>query len=461
MTNMNRLKDNLKGGIQLSFFERLSDDERVCKFERSIYQKAKQEKNFKFYRLYDKIHLPYFLRESWKKVKANGGAAGIDKIEITDIEEQGVEAFLKAIEEELKNKTYRPQGVRRVWIEKENGKLRPLGIPTVKDRVVQQSCKMVIEPIFEADFSESSFGFRPDKSAQDAIKAIKENLKQGKTDIYDADLSSYFDTIPHDKLMKSLEERISDHDVLRLIKSWLKSPIHENGKISGGKSNNTGTPQGGVISPLLANIYLNLLDRNVEMQGSIFEQSGIKIVRYADDFVLMGKAITEQAQEKIKSLIDKLGLTINEDKTRHLKATDKGGFDFLGFTIRYDKSQYNKGQHYWNIHPSKKKEKRFRGKIKEFLTTKLSRPIQEVIKGLNERILGHYNYYIIPKVSYLRNETLRFRNYLEMKLYRYTQRKSQRACKRYGYNVYEHLREHLGLIDVNTIANSVKQPVNA
>jgi len=451
---MNRLKDNLKGGIQLSFFERLSDEERVCKFQRSIYQKAKQEKNFRFYRLYDKIHLAYFLREAWKKVKTNGGAAGIDKITIEDIEKQGVEEFLNQIENELKNKTYRPQGVRRVWIEKENGKMRPLGIPTVKDRVVQQSCKMVIEPIFEADFSENSFGFRPEKSAQGAIKSIKENLKQGKTDIYDADLSSYFDTIPHDKLMKALEERISDHDVLRLIKSWLKVPIHEKGRISGGKTNKTGTPQGGVISPLLANIYLNLLDRNVEKLGSIFEKAGIKIVRYADDFVLMGKEITQDAKEKITQLTEKLGLTINEEKTRHIKATEKGGFDFLGFNIRYDKSQYNKGQYYWNIHPSKKKEKKFRAKIKEFLTTKLTRPIQEVIKGLNERILGHYNYYIIPKVSYLRNETLRFRNYLEMKLYRYTQRKSQRACKRYGYNVYEHLREHLGLIDINTIANS-------
>jgi group II intron reverse transcriptase/maturase len=313
---------------------------------------------------------------------------------------------------------------------------------------------MVIEPIFEADFSENSFGFRPEKSAQGAIKAIKENLKQGKTDIYDADLSSYFDTIPHDKLMKALEERISDHDVLRLIKSWLKAPIHEKGKISGGKSNKTGTPQGGVISPLLANIYLNLLDRNVEKLGSIFEKEGIKIVRYADDFVLMSKEITEEAKAKIKTLIEKLGLTINEDKTQHIKATDKGGFDFLGFNIRYDKSQYNKGQHYWNIHPSKKKEKKFRGKIKDYLTTKLARPIQELVKGLNERIRGHYTYYIIPKVSYLRNEVIRFRNYLEMKLYRYTQRKSQRACKRYGYNVYEHLKDHFGLIDINKIANS-------
>jgi len=450
---MNQLKDHLKGGTQQSVFARISDGERVCKYQRGIYQKAKQEKDFRFYRLYDKIYLPYFLREAWKHVKSNGGAAGIDKMEIADIEKQGEERFLKEIEAELKNKTYRPQGVRRVWIEKANGKKRPLGIPTVKDRVVQQSCKMVIEPIFEADFSENSFGFRPNKSAQEAIKAIKTNVTAGRTDIYDADLSSYFDTIPHDKLMKALEERISDHNVLRIIKSWLKAPIHENGKISGGKSTKTGTPQGGVISPLLANIYLNLLDRNVERQGSIFDKAGIKIVRYADDFVLMGKEITEEAKAKIKQILEKLGLTINEDKTRHLKATNKGGFDFIGFNIRYDKSQYNKGQKYWNIHPSKQSEKKFRAKIKEFLSTKLARPIQEVIKGLNEKIQGHYNYYFISKVSYLRNETLRFRNYLEMKLYRYTQRKSQRVCKRYGYNVYEHLKDHLGLLDINTIAN--------
>jgi RNA-directed DNA polymerase len=297
----------------------------------------------------------------FSEVKQNDGAAGVDKQTFRDIEAKGVEIFLKEISEELKMFSYKPQAVKRVWIEKSNGKLRPLGIPTIKDRVVQMSCKMVIESIFETDFSDSSHGFRPEKNATGAIVQIKTYLKQGLTEVYDADLSAYFDTIPHDKLLKALEERISDHDLLRLIKMWLQSPVSENGRITGGgKSNKMGTPQGGVISPLLANIYLNLFDRNVENLKGIFAKEGIKLVRYADDFVLLGRQISEKVKQKVSYLLDRLGLKLNTDKTKVLNAKDKGGFDFLGFNFRYDKSLYNKGQHYWKVHPSKKSEVKFR-----------------------------------------------------------------------------------------------------
>ena len=239
------------------------NEERIRDFQRKIYQKAKQEKEYKFYILYDKVMSKKFLREAYDRVKANKGSAGIDGKNFEDIENMGLYTFIEEIHNELKHHTYKPEPVMRVYIPKANGKLRPLGIPTIKDRVVQMSCKIVIEPIFEADFEENSYGFRPKRSAKDAITTIKTNLKEEKTEILDADLSSYFDTIPHDKLMKLVGERISDKYVLKIIKLWLKTPVSENGKMQGGKKNKIGTPQGGVISPLLANIYLNLLDKIV------------------------------------------------------------------------------------------------------------------------------------------------------------------------------------------------------
>jgi len=448
---MNLLKDNLKGGIQLSLFERLSNRERVYNFQRKIYQKAKQEKSFKFYRLYDKIYLNYFLKEAYRKVKQNAGAAGVDKQTFKDIENKGLEIFLQEISEELKTFSYKPQAVKRVWIEKANGKLRPLGIPTIKDRVVQMSCKMVIEPIFEADFSEHSFGFRPNRNSAQAVTEIKTYLKEGKTEVYDADLSAYFDTIPHDKLLKALAERISDHDVLRVIKLWLQSPVSENGRITGGKSNKLGTPQGGVISPLLANIYLNLFDRNIEKEKGIFEKEGVKLVRYADDFVLLARKISEGVKQGLNKLLERLDLKLNPDKTGVKNAKDKGGFDFLGFNFRYNKSLYNKGQHYWKIHPSKRSEIKFRKTISEFLTTRLVRPMQEVVKGLNNKIRGYYQYFNIRGISNIKQSLGGFENYLMYKLYKYSRRKSQRMCKRYSYNVYNYLTEYYGLIKVVTI----------
>ncbi|MBC8548207.1 MAG: hypothetical protein H8D23_01020 [Candidatus Brocadiales bacterium] len=231
---------------------------KVQTLQRKLYRKSKQEKDFKFYSLYDKVSSLPFLEEGYKRVRSNHGAGGEDGISFEGIESYGVEKYLQEIQVELKNGDYTPSPVRRVYIPKANGKERPLGIPTIKDRIVQMSCILVIEPVFETDFEDMSYGFRPKRSAKQAITEIKGHLQKGRTTVFDADLSSYFDTIPHGKLMLLLERRISDHRILNLIRAWLRSPIVENGKYveGSGKRNRVGTPQGGVISPLLANIFL-------------------------------------------------------------------------------------------------------------------------------------------------------------------------------------------------------------
>jgi RNA-directed DNA polymerase len=259
MRSKKKRMQSLTKSLQNSRTPVVTTDERVRMLQRKLYLKAKQDKTFKFYVLYDKIRLDYFLQEAYRRVKANGGAPGIDGVTFKQIEKDGRAVFLENIKRELINKTYKAQAVRRVYIPKANGKLRPLGIPSIKCRVVQMCVKMVIEPIFEADFCENSFGFRPKRNAKQAMAKIKGYLKEKRTHVLDADLEGYFDTIPHDKLLIVIKQRISDKNILALIMQWLKCPvIDQDNKTSGGKNNKVGTPQGGVISPLLSNIYLNL-----------------------------------------------------------------------------------------------------------------------------------------------------------------------------------------------------------
>ena len=222
----------------------MTDNERVRDLQRKLYRKAKEEESYRFYVLYDKVCIPYVLREAYRRVKANRGAPGVHGVTFKSLEAEGERELLETIRKELVEKSYRPSPVKRVMIPKPNGKMRPLGIPTIKDRVVQMACKMIVEPIFEADFQESSYGFRPKRSAKDAVREIKGHLKAGREQVYDADLSSYFDTIPHGKLLMLIGLRIADRQILHLIKQWLKAPVVEDGKISGGKKNRTGTPQG-------------------------------------------------------------------------------------------------------------------------------------------------------------------------------------------------------------------------
>lgn len=424
----------------------MSDEERVRDFQRKLYQKAKQEKEYRFYVLYDKVSLKHFLREAYKRVKANRGASGVDGITFEEIEEAGLEKFIEELSIEIKTESYRPQPVRRVMIPKANGKMRPLGIPTIKDRVVQMSCKIVIEPIYEADFEDCSYGFRPKRSASDAMSAVKSNLIEDRTEVYDADLSNYFDTIPHDKLLKTISVRISDSKVIHLIKMWLKTPIEEEGKLKGGKKNKIGTPQGGVISPLLANIYLHLLDKVVNRADGIFKKCGIKIVRYADDFVLMGKKIPPAALDKLNELITRMGLTINEDKSRIVDARSRS-FEYLGFEIRYDKDLRGRGKRYWNIIPSGKSSKRIRKAMKEYLQTRGHLPAEMIVKGLNAKIRGWLNYFTVKGVSYPAMSRRKLRWYLYERLNRYYRKKSQRKSKLYGCRAFEKLVNLYGLID--------------
>ena len=443
-------QENDEAFVQGELFKRrrneIPDAERVLTLQEKLYQKAKQERGYKFYVLYDKMFIPYFLREAWKSVRSNGGAPGVDNVTIANVEAYGVETYLNELGEDLRKQLYEPQAVKRVIIPKANGGERPLGIPTVRDRIAQTVCKKILEPIFESDFEERSYGFRPNRSSKDAITAIRENLKEGKTEVYDADLSKYFDTIPHDKLQIALKERIADPRLLKLINKWLKVPVYENGQYKSGKGNHTGTPQGGVISPLLANVYFHLIDRIVNNPQSLFGKYGIKIVRYADDFVLMGKSLPIAIIEKLKSLLHRMGLTINETKTRQIDAR-KESFNFLGFTIRYALDIKGRKSWYWYIMPSKKSEQKIRNKVNEYLSKHGHFNAMDVAKGLNPILRGWLNYFEIKGVSYPAMSKRKLRYYLYYRLNRFYARKSQRKCRLYGHNAFEVLSVRFGLID--------------
>jgi len=436
----------LMNNLQINRASVKSDAEKVRDFQRKIYQKAKQEAGFRFYVLYDKVRLPHFLREAYRRVRANGGASGIDGVSFDSIEDYGVERYLTEIQKELESKTYRASAVKRVYIPKGDGKTRPLGIPIIKDRIVQMSCKLVIEPIFEADFEESSYGFRPERSAADAIGAIKQMLDSGDRVVLDADLSSYFDTIPHAKLMQIVGQRISDKQLLHLLKMWLKAPILDERAGGSAKKNRKGTPQGGVISPLLANIYLHLVDRLVNKVGSIFQQNGVKIVRYADDFVLIGHAISKTVLEKLYSVLGRMGLILNGEKTKLVEAREEE-FDFLGFTLSYADDRFGRDRKYLNIVPSEKSQKKVREKIAECLRKNSNAAPQDLSKALNKIIRGWSNYFRISGVSYPQKALRDLRYYLMQKLTRYYYRKSQRKSKLYRQRAFDVLVANYGLID--------------
>ena len=439
------------GDLQIKAKHQMSDAERVQDLQRKLYRKAKQDKEIRFYVLYDKVRLPHFLREAYKRSKAKQGSPGVDGVSFEDIEAYGVEKFISEIIKELEEKTYRPQAVLRVEIPKANGKTRPLGIPTVKDRVIQMAVKFVIEPIFEADFEESSYGFRPRRSAKDAVREIKQNLQAGKSDVFDADLSAYFDTIPHKELMHLLALRISDKNVLHLIKMWLKAPVEENGRPKGGKKNKVGVPQGGVISPLLANIYLHLLDKAVNRRDGIFHRNGVKIVRYADDFVLMAEKIPEGCLAYMNRMFERMKVKLNEEKSKLLCAKVES-FDFLGHTFRYSDDLHGRPVKYWNVEPSKKSQKKVRANLRDYLRANGHKAPALLVKDLNAIQRGWINYFSISGVTYPQKAKRHLRYYLDTKLSRYYKRKSQRKCKLYNRGAMRVLVDKYGLIDPSKYA---------
>jgi RNA-directed DNA polymerase len=284
--------------------------------QRKLYRKAKAEPAFRFYLLYDKIHREDILRHAYALARANAGAPGRDGMTFARIEASGLERWLAGLREELVSKTYRADPVRRVSIPKPDGGERPLGIPTIRDRVVQTAAKLVLEPIFEADFEDSAYGYRPVRGAVDAVKEVHRLICRGHTDVVDADLSRYFDSIPHNELLQSVARRIVDRHVLRLIKLWLKAPIEERDdgdgtrRIGGGKSNTRGTPQGGVASPLLANIYMNRFLKYWRLTGR-GEAFRAHVIAYADDFVILSRGCAARALAWTKAVMTRLGLALN------------------------------------------------------------------------------------------------------------------------------------------------------
>lgn len=426
--------------------------EAVSSLRLKLNRKAVQEPKFRFYALYDRVYRPDVLQAAWGRVRANAGAAGIDGVSIAQVIAQGEQAFLDSLHQRLRSHGYRPQAVRRAYIAKPDGRMRPLGIPTVADRVVQMAALLILEPIFEADFEECSHGFRPGRNAHQALAEIRTHLAQGYQAVYDADLKSYFDTIPHERLMACLRMRIADQAVLKLIRMWLEAPVVEPGAGEGGADRvsraSAGTPQGGVISPLLSNVYLNWFDRRFHREEGPGHWAGAKLVRYADDFVVLARHVGSRLTGWIEDTLQGwMGLELNAQKTRVVRVGPAGqSLDFLGYTFRYNRDLLGRGKRYLNLTVSKKAMKRARVRVHELTDHRKSHvPLPEAIDTLNRYLRGWGNYF---GQGYPRQAFRALNAHVRVRLAQHLRRRSQRGYRPpAGVSYYAHF-QRLGLVQL-------------
>jgi RNA-directed DNA polymerase len=382
----------------------LATPEDIQKLQRALHAKAKGEPGFRFYALYDKVYRRDVLEHAYARCRVNQGAAGVDGERFEDIETYGgVERWLGELADTLRKKTYRPQALRRVYVPKSNGKLRPLSIPTIRDRTTMMAATLILAPIFEADLPREQHGYRPERSALSAVQETRELLVTGRTQVVDADLTDYFGSIPHSQLMTSVARRVVDRQLLHLIKMWLEAPVEETDdqgrtrRTTRNKDSKRGIPQGSPISPLLSNLYMRRLVLGWKRLG--FERRfDARIVAYADDLVICCRHRAEEALEALRQIAGRLGLTVNEDKTSICRLPE-GRFDFLGYSFERCYSEQT-GRSYLGMRPSRKSIRRMVEAIRaQTERGTLCLDAETVVAGLNRMLVGWANYFCHGPVS--------------------------------------------------------------